>query len=58
MPRSATVAHLGAVCVLLSLFLPVIGAPLLAAMQGQVGSLPAGFSLFDLARLQGLDSIS
>jgi len=42
----------------MSLFLPVVGAPLLAAMQGQVGSLPAGFSVFDLARLQGAGSIS
>ena len=58
MPRAATVAHLGAACVLLSLFLPVVGGPLLAAMQGQVGSLPAGFSVFDLARLHGLEAIS
>jgi hypothetical protein len=51
-------AHLGAVFVVLSLFLPIVGAPLVAAVQREAGSIPAGFSIFDLARLQGVESIS
>jgi hypothetical protein len=58
MSRAATMAHLGSVFVVLSLFLPIVGAPLVAAMQQQTSPMPAGFSVFDLARLQGLDSIS
>ncbi len=42
----------------MSLFLPIVGAPLLAAMQAHVGPLPSGFSIFDLARLQGVGSVS
>jgi len=51
-------AHLGSVFVVASLFLPIVGAPLVAAMQRQASSMPAGFSIFDLARLQGVSSIS
>ncbi|MHC4955778.1 MAG: hypothetical protein ACYTGZ_18145 [Planctomycetota bacterium] len=58
MTRSLTMAHLGAVFVLLSVFLPVVGAPLVTAIQRESASLPAGFSMFDLARLQGVGSIS
>ena len=58
MSRAATMAHLGSVFVVLSLFLPIVGVPLVAALQQQSSPMPAGFSVFDLVRLQGLDSIS
>jgi len=59
MSRAATMAHLGSVFVVLSLFLPIVGAPLIAALQQQQSvAMPAGFSIFDLARLQGVGSIS
>jgi len=58
MGRSLTLAHLGALFVLLALFLPVVGAPMLTAIQREASTLPAGFSVYDLARLQGIRGIS
>jgi len=49
---------MGSLFVLLSLFLPIVGAPLMAAIQNDASSMPAGFSIFDLARLQGVHAIS
>ncbi|MHC4450639.1 MAG: hypothetical protein ACYS0E_10980 [Planctomycetota bacterium] len=58
MARSLTLAHLGALLALLALFLPVVGGPLVAALQKEATALPSGFSVWDLARLQGVGSIS
>jgi hypothetical protein len=58
MGRSLTMAHLGALLVLLAFFLPVVGAPMLTAIQREAGTLPAGFSVWDLARLQGVGGMS
>jgi len=58
MPRPLTLAHLGALLALVAFFLPVVGGPLVAAVQQEASSLPAGFSVWDLARLQGVGSIS
>lgn len=58
MTRSLTFAHLGALLVLLAFFLPVVAAPLLTAAQREASPLPAGFSVWDIVRLQGVASMS
>jgi hypothetical protein len=58
MNRSLTFAHLGALLVLLAFFLPVVAAPLITAAQRESSPLPAGFSVWDLVRLNGVGSLS
>jgi len=58
MTRPLTLAHLGALLVLLAFFLPVVAAPLITAAQRETSALPAGFSVWDLVRLNGVRSIS